>query len=171
MVSMRQIRIEKITFNVGAGKDQAVLEKGMKLLKMFTGIESIKTITKKRIPSWGIRPGLPVGCKITIRDKDKIKDLLARCLKARDSKLPMSCFDDYGNISFGIREYIDIPGLEYNPEIEIMGFELSLTLERPGFSVERKQGKKSIGNKHKIQRDEAIKFMKDDYGIQIEELK
>ena len=48
----------------------------MKLLKNMTGINPIKTVTNKRIPSWGVRPGLPIGTKITIRDQVKIKDLV-----------------------------------------------------------------------------------------------
>ena len=47
---MRDIKIEKITLNVGAGKEQNILEKGMKLLKNITGIDPIKTITQKKRP-------------------------------------------------------------------------------------------------------------------------
>ena len=50
---MREIRIEKVTLNVGAGKDQDKLKKAQKLLKHITGIEPIKTITQKRIAGWG----------------------------------------------------------------------------------------------------------------------
>ena len=73
---MKTIRIEKITLNVGAGKDQNKLEKGMKLLQKVTGIEPIKTFTSKRIPGWGLRPGLPIGCKITLR-REEAEKLLA----------------------------------------------------------------------------------------------
>ena len=170
MTIMNQVRIEKLTLNVGAGKDQAVLEKGVILLKMLTGIDPIKTITKKRIPSWGLRPGLPVGCKITIRDKKKIKELVDSFIKAKDNVLKNSCFDESGNISFGIHEYIDIPGFEYNHDIGIMGFQISLTLEKPGYSLKRKSiKKKSIGKKHQITKDESIKFMQDNFGVKIEE--
>jgi len=166
---MKEIKIEKITLNVGAGKDQAVLEKGMLLLKSITGIDPVKTITKKRIPSWGLRPGLPVGCKITIRAKDKIKDLVERCLKAKDGVLKSSCFDEGGNISFGIHEYIDVPGLEYDPKIGIIGFQISLTLERPGYKIKRKANKKVIGHKHMITKEEAMNFLKDNYQVNIED--
>ena len=47
MNAMKNIRIEKVTLNVGAGKDQNVLEKGMRLLENVTGIKPIKTFTKK----------------------------------------------------------------------------------------------------------------------------
>jgi large subunit ribosomal protein L5 len=169
MTSMCDLKIEKITLNVGAGKDQALLEKGMKLLKLLTGIDPIKTVTKKRIPSWGLRPGLPVGCKITIRDKKKINDMIMRLLKAKEQKLPLSCFDDYGNVSFGLHEYIDIPGIEYDPDIGIIGFEISITFEKSGYSIKRKSfGKKKIGKKHLIKREETMAFMKENFNVDID---
>ncbi|MFT4297571.1 MAG: 50S ribosomal protein L5 [Candidatus Woesearchaeota archaeon] len=170
MTNMRDIRIEKITLNVGAGKDQSLLEKGMKLLKNITGIDPVKTVTNKRIPSWGVRPGLPIGTKLTIRDKNKVNDLVSRFLKAKENKLKSSCFDKNGNVSFGIHEYIDIPGLEYDPEIGIIGFQICITLERPGFSLKRKSlNKKPIGKKHLISQDDSISFMKNEFKIEVEQ--
>ena len=66
---MKAIKIEKVTLNVGAGKEQSKLEKGIVLLKNITGINPVKTFTNKRIPTWGLRPGLPIGCKLTLRKK------------------------------------------------------------------------------------------------------
>ena len=57
---MRKIRIEKITLNIGAGKDEDILKRGLKLMQKITGVEPVKTITSKRIPSWGLRPGLAI---------------------------------------------------------------------------------------------------------------
>jgi len=165
---MRNIEVEKVTFNVGAGKDQALLEKGMLLLESLTGITPIKTVTQKRIPSWGIRPGLPVGTKITIRDQTKIKDLLVRCLKAKEDSLKSTCFDNNGNIAFGIHECIDVPGLEYDPNIGIIGFQVCITLKRPGFSINKKVvGRKKIGKKHLISNEDSIEFMKKEYGLEV----
>ena len=53
--SMRQLRVAKVTLNIGAGKSTEKLEKGLKLLKAVTGIPPVKTFTNKRIPSWGLR--------------------------------------------------------------------------------------------------------------------
>lgn len=169
MASMRDIKIEKITLNVGVGKDQALLEKGIKLLKNITGIDPVKTFTYKRIPSWGLRPGLPIGTKITLRDDGMIKDIVTRCLKAKTNKLKKSCFDQNGNVSFGIHEYIDVPGLEYDPKVGIIGFQLCITLSRPGFSLKNKSYmKKEIGKKHKINQEDAITFMKENYKVEVE---
>ena len=117
---MKQIRIEKVTFNIGAGKDQKVLEKGVKLIKNVSGIEPVKTKTMKRLQAWGLRPGLPIGAKITLRKEEALK-MIPRILYAKDDKLAESCFDNYGNISFGILEYVDIKDAKYDPEIGMMG--------------------------------------------------
>ena len=82
MNEMKNIKIEKITLNIGAGKDQSKLEKGIKLLKMLTGIVPIKTTSTKRIPGWGLRIGLPIGCKLTLRKK-AAREILKRLLESK----------------------------------------------------------------------------------------
>lgn len=166
---MKNIRVEKITLNIGAGKDQTKLEKGMILLKNITGLNPVKTSTSKRIPEWGLRPGLPIGCKLTLR-RAKALEVLKRLLDAKDYKLKPSQFDSSGNLSFGIHEYIDIPGVKYDPKIGIMGLEVCVTLERPGFRVKRKKkGRKKISIKHKIAKEDAIEFMKTKFNVEVGE--
>ncbi len=167
---MKEVRISKLTLNIGAGKDYKVLERGMMLLKSLTGIEPVKTITQKRLQAWGLRPGLPVGCMITIRDQEKIKALLPNLLDAKNNVLARKMFDNLGNISFGIPECIDITGYNYTPEIGILGLQASITLTRRGQRVMRRRlHRAKIGRHHEIGRDEAVKFMKDNYGIQLKE--
>lgn len=72
--SMRRISVDKVTLNFGAGNDQKKLAKGVQLLRMISGKEPVKTKTVKRIPSWGLRPGLPIGCKITLRGAEAKKN-------------------------------------------------------------------------------------------------
>lgn len=164
--SMRQINISKITLNIGAGKNEDVLKKGLKLLEKLSPLKPVKTVTKKRIPGWGLRPGLAIGCKVTIR-KDT-ETLLKRLLAAKGYKLKESNFDQCGNFAFGIPEYIDINGLEYDPELKIMGLEAAVTLERPGYRVKsRKLKSASIGKKHQISKKEAISFVKE-IGVMVE---
>ncbi|MBN2567114.1 50S ribosomal protein L5 [Candidatus Woesearchaeota archaeon] len=164
---MRMIRVEKITLNIGAGKDQGILEKGLKLLKNITGVEPVKTFTKKRIQAWGLRPGLPIGCKITLRGP-AAHDLIKRVLASQENRLKKSHFDGFGNISFGIPECIDIPGTPYDPEIGIIGLEASITLDRPGFRVKKRMIKKAkVSPRHRITRDEAIGFMERTFGITV----
>lgn len=164
---MRKIKVEKITLNFGAGKDEEKLKKAIILIKMLTGIEPVKTVTNKRIPTWGLRPGLPIGCKLTLRGKKAI-ELLKRLLIANNSSLNESNFDNQGNVSFGIKEYIDIPDVKYDPKIGILGFDVCVTLERPGFRIKkRKLKKRKINSRHKITKEDAINFMKNKFGIEV----
>jgi len=165
MNQMKTIRIEKLTLNVGAGKDTGRLEKSMKLLKMITGVEPVKTYTNKRIPTWNLRPGLPIGCKITIRGKKAIT-ILKTLLTAKDNVLKDKQFDNNGNLAFGIHEYIDIKDIQYNPEIGITGFEVCITFERPGYRVKkRKIQTKKVGKAHRISREEAKEFIKKEFDV------
>ena len=165
---MRALRIEKLTLNIGAGKNQDVLKKGLKLLKNIAGGTPITTVTQKRLPAWGLRPGLPIGCKITLRKK-KAYELLPRLLEAKTNTLGQQHFDGHGNISFGIHEYIDIGGIKYDPEIGIIGLQACITLERPGFRIKRRSDKKIIGKKHCISKEEAMRFFQSQFKVRIGE--
>ncbi len=155
---LRVIRIMKVTLNIGAGKDEDLLKRGLKLLEKLSPLTPVKTVTKKRIPAWGLRPGLAIGCKVTVR-KDT-QELLKRLLAAKENRLQRSNFDENGNFSFGIPEYIDIAGLDYDPDLKIMGLEAAVTLERPGFRVKhRKIKSQHIGKHHQITKEEAIQFV------------
>ncbi len=169
MNAMKEIKIEKITLNIGAGRDEKVLKKALKLLKNITGVAPVQTITKKRLAAWGLRPGLPIGAKITLRGLE-VYELVERLLVAKEKKIKKSWFDNHGNISFGIHEYVDIPGVKYDTEIGILGLQVSLTLTRPGFRVKkRKLHKNVIGKSHLITRQEAIDFVTSKFGVALEE--
>lgn len=168
MNPMKNIRIEKVTLNIGAGKDQTKLEKGMVLLKLLANATPIKTITNKRIQEWGLRPGLPIGCKITLR-KDKAIQLLQRLLNAVDNRLMEKQFDYNGNISFGIHEYIEIPGVKYDPKIGVIGLEVCVTLERPGYRIKRRRFMaRKVPLRHRIKKQDAIDFMTKQFNTKVE---
>lgn len=167
MHPMKRVSIEKLTLNIGAGKDTTLLNKGVKLLEQLTGVPPIKTVTQKRIPGWGLRPGLPIGCKITLRGK-KAEELIPRLLVAKSNLLEERNYDERGNISFGIPEYIDIEGAKYDPEIGIIGLQVCITLTRPGYRVKNRRIRPSpISQHHVINKDEAMKFMADRFHTQL----
>ena len=171
MNKMKEIRIEKITLNVGVGEAGDKLEKAILMLKKLTEMKPILTKSNKRIPTWSVRPGLTIGAKLTIRGK-KITNLLKNLLEARDNTLSKKNFDDKGNFAFGVPEYIEIPGIEYIPEVGIIGLEVAVTLERPGFRIKkRKYNKRKVSTKHRIKKEETIDFMKKNYNLEFEEEK
>ena len=167
MNPMKEIKIEKITLNIGTGEAGNKLAKAMKLLDSITKSKSIATTTKKRIPTWGIRPGLTIGCKVTLRRKKT--ELIKNLLIAKENRLKKSNFSA-GTVSFGIPEYIDIPGAEYDADIGIIGLDVSITLQRAGYRVKRRTTqRKQIGKRHQITRQETMSFFKEKFNINIED--
>tara|TARA_Y100000310_G_C20494480_1_gene720839 strand:+ start:353 stop:898 length:546 start_codon:yes stop_codon:yes gene_type:complete len=164
---MRKIKIAKVTLNIGAGKNEDMLKKGLTLLQKLSPLTPVKTLTKKRIPGWGLRPGLAIGCKVTIRNDPE--QLLKRLLVAKRNLLSVKNFDKQGNFSFGIPEYIDIEGLEYDPDLKIIGLEVAVTLERPGYRIKhRKVNPAKIGKKHFITQKEAISFARESLNVEVQ---
>jgi len=169
MNQMRKIKVFKLTLNFGAGKDQKKLEKGVKLLKNITGIDPVKTKTTKRLAARGLRPGLPIGATITLRNEDAMS-VIPRLLKALEFNLKEGYFDNEGNVSFGIKEYIDIDKIEYDPKIGIIGLQACITLERPGFRVKRRKiASTKIPSKHRISKEDAMDYMKQEFKVKIGE--
>ncbi len=159
MNSTRQIKVEKVILSVGGTAEQ--LEKGVKLLKLITGRKPAKMKSHKRIPTLGVRPGLEIGAVITIR-KD-VKEMLKRMLIAIDNKLKKKQISE-NNFSFGIKEYIEIPGLEYQRDLGIRGLDVTVVFKRAGKRVSLKKIKKGkIPARQKISKEEIIKFMEDNF--------
>ena len=164
---MRSLRISKVTLNFGAGKNPQLLERGVLLLEKVAGKPPVQTITQKRIPNWNLRPGLPIGAKITLRGKEA-EEVLAKLLTSKHDGLLVRNFDVNGNLSFGVPEYIEISGMKYDPEIGMLGFEASVTIERAGFRIKRRRlFPKKIPTQHQVTRDEAIAFISETYGVTV----
>jgi len=167
MNPMREIKVAKVTLNMGVGADAAKLDGSMRLLERITGHKPIKTSSMKRIPSWGVRPKLPIACMVVVRGEDAIT-LLKRLFESVDFKIPIKKFDKTGNFSFGIAEYINILGVEYDVELGIVGMNIAVTLERPGYRVSKKLIRSAkIGIKHRISQQEAIDFIKQKFNVEV----
>jgi len=165
MNPMRNIRIEKITINIGCGDAGEKLERAKSLLEKLTEKKVVITKTRNRT-TFGSTKGRPIGCKITLRGKDA-DEFLKRAFDAVENKLSKKVFDAQGNFSFGVKEHIDISGVRYDPEIGIFGMDVCVTLERPGFRIKRKRMKTKIGKKHLIKPEEAIEWTSKNYGVEI----
>ena len=163
---MREIFVEKVTLNVGVGEPGEKLEKIVALVENISGSKAVKTTTKKRIPEWDIRPGLEIGVKTTIRGQ-KADELLKRLFTAMENKVKSSCFDNGGNLSFGIKEYIHIPGARYDYTVGIVGLSVAVTLSRRGLGMAKKRSGAKPGKSHMIKKQEAIEFIKDKYKVNV----
>lgn len=166
---MREIVVEKVTFNIGAGAPGEKLDHAKELLGRLLGAKVVETKARKRNPVWGLRPGVVIGVKTTLRGK-KALEMLDKALTARKRILKESNFDNRGNFSFGIPEYIDFPGAKYDPNIGMLGFDVCVSLTRRGIRVAKRNRRKShVGNSHIIKKEEGIAFAKEKLGVKIEE--
>lgn len=165
---MQKPRIEKVVVNIGVGESGERLGKAEKLLVLLTGKKPVRTVSTHKIPTWNLRKGEPIGCKVTLRKKDAV-EFLKKGFVAVENKIRYSCFDGQGNLSFGIKEYIDFPGIKYDPEIGIFGLNICATIKRPGFRVKKRKEKKDrLPSKSIITNDEAIAFIKQEFGVEVE---
>lgn len=165
---MQQTRIEKVTLNIGTGESGEKLVKAEKLLQKLTNRKPVRTTSKHKVPAWNLRKGEPIGCKLTLRGREA-EEILKRMLYARDNKLKESNFDEKGNVAFGIHEYIDIQGMKYDPEIGIFGLNVNVTIEKPGYRVKRRRLNQSKpSKKQNVTQQEAVEFMKEKFGVEIE---
>ncbi len=165
---MVSVKIDKVTVNIGVGESGEPLEKAEKLLLKLTGQKPVRTRSKKRIPTWGIRRKQQIGVKVTLRGK-KAMDFLKMALEAKENKLNPGNFDDNGNFAFGVSEYIDLPGIKYDPDIGIFGFDVCVTLIKDGYRVKRrKRAKAKIPARHKLSKEEAIEWVKSNLGVKVE---
>ncbi len=164
---MQEIEIEKMVLHCGGTEDK--LEKSIKLLEMISGSKKIYVVrSTRRIPTFGISPGKKSGAKITIRDKIKIKELLERFFVSMDNELPKKQITT-NQVCFGIPEYIEIPGLEYNRDIGITGFEVMLVFKRKGKGVKlRKIKKGKYPKRQNVTKAEIEDYMESKFSLEIE---
>jgi large subunit ribosomal protein L5 len=164
--SMRKISISKVVINIGVGKSGEPIEKAKHALQELTGQRPSVRGARETVRDFGIHKGEPIGAMVTLRRQQAV-EFLKRVITAKNNVLKFSSFDNYGNISVGIHEHIDIPGTKYNPEIGIFGMDVSLSLTRPGYRIAKKRYSRKIGKAHRITKDEAIKYFQQQFGVEV----
>ena len=163
---MKKIFLNKVVLNMGVGKSGDPIETGKKTLVQITGKKPNARNAKKAHRDWGIRKDEPIGVAVTVRGNDATK-LLKKLLVVKDNKIIKKAIDNEGNFSFGIKEHIDIPEIKYDPKIGILGLEVSVSLARPGFNIKFNKSKAKVGKNHRITKNDAIKFLTEEFGVQI----
>jgi large subunit ribosomal protein L5 len=165
---MKEVYVDKVVVNIGVGESGAELEKAVKILELVTKKHAVKTKCKVKLPTWGIRPGLPIGCKTTLRG-DEANAFIDLTLKAKKHILKSKSFSKDGNFSYGIKEYLDVPGVKYDPELGIRGFDVCVSLRRRGYRVKLKKIKSArVGRNQLIKKEDAIEFAKDKFKVVVE---
>lgn len=166
MNEMKQIKIGKAVVNVGVGEVGENVEKAKKLVEKLTGSTAVKTESKDASKTFGLRSGLKIGAATTLRGEEA-REFVEKALTAVE-EIEASQFDENGNFGFGVSEYIDVEGVDYDADIGMMGFEVAVNLERPGFRVKRRDYKPSeVGEGQRVDREEAIEFVEDTFDIEV----
>lgn len=158
---MRRYKITKVVLSCG-GVDKD-LEKAKKLLELLSKRKPQVVASQKRIPTFKVNPGLEVGTSVTIRGEDGIV-LLRSLLGAVDNTLKRKQAS-IGQISFGIKEYIEIPGMEYQRDIGVRGLNVTVVFARPGIRSKIRKIKRaqSIPQKQYVSPEEIIKYMEEQF--------
>ena len=152
---MRVPRLEKVVVNIGVGEGGEKLIKAEKVLQMVTGKKPMRTLTKVNNREWGLKPGMPIGAKVTLRGDDA-RAFLKKSFDVRNGVVPWYNFDDGGNLNFGIPDYTDFAGMKYDPDIGIYGMNITAVMSRPGSRIrQRRQLKARLPNNHRVDREEA----------------
>jgi large subunit ribosomal protein L5 len=119
-----------VTVNIGVGEPGEPLDQARDLLsRLAGGRKTIETRAKRRQPTFKLRKDLPIGTKVTLRGTEA-NEFLEKALTAKRKVLNEKNFDKQGNLAFGIHEYIDFPGIKYDPSMKMYGFDVCVSLMR-----------------------------------------
>ncbi|MCL4383239.1 MAG: 50S ribosomal protein L5 [Candidatus Micrarchaeaceae archaeon] len=166
---MSSILIDKVVINIGTGNIEENQSNAKQLLEIITNKKPANELSKTRNPSFKISKGQKIGAFVTIRNKD-IKPLLTKLFDAVNFTInPKSI--SINSLSFGIKEYIDIPNVKYNPKIGMIGMNVNISFKRRGFRVKlRKIKNAKISKKHGIISINDIQnYLKENYNVSMAE--
>lgn len=134
---MQVPRITKVTLNMGVGdavRDKKLLDTVLDQLTLIAGQKAVVTKARKSIAGFKLREGMPIGAKVTLR-KSRMYEFLDRLVnislpRIRDFRgLKKRSFDGQGNYSFGIREQIVFPEINYDRVDKVRGIDVVITTD------------------------------------------
>ena len=130
-------KIEKIVINMGLGldgNDAKILKSCENDLSMLTGQKPVATKFKKSISNFKTRKGTTAGLKVSLR-KDRMFEFLDRLVnialpRIKDFRgLSSKGFDKNGNYSFGIKEHIIFPEVNFDKVDKIRGLDITVVIK------------------------------------------
>lgn len=128
-------RLVKITLNMGVGEavnDKKIMDNAVRDLSLIAGQKPIVTRSRQSIAGFKIRDGWPIGCKVTLR-REIMYEFLDRLInvalpRTRDFRgLSTKSFDGTGNYSFGVKEQIIFPEIDFEKTDAIRGLDITVT--------------------------------------------
>jgi len=127
-------RIEKIVINMGVGDaitDAKILEAAVKDLSAIAGQRPAISRSRAAIAGFKLREGMPIGCYVTLR-QNRMYEFFDRLVnvaipRIRDFRgLSPRSFDGRGNYSFGVKEHIIFPEIDYDTILKVMGMDITI---------------------------------------------
>ena len=128
-------RIEKIVLNMGLGEavqNPKIVDSAVEELSLIAGQRAVVTRAKKSIATFKLRQGMPIGCRVTLR-QDRMYDFLAKLVhialpRVRDFRgVSKKAFDGRGNYALGVKEHIIFPEIDYDKIDKIKGLNVVIT--------------------------------------------
>lgn len=127
-------KLEKIVINMGVGEaalDSKVISNAVNDLTLISGQKPIITKARKSIATFKLREHMKIGAKVTLR-KDRMYDFLERLVmvalpRLKDFKgFSSKSFDGRGNFTFGIKEQIVFPEINYDKIDVLRGMDITI---------------------------------------------
>ena len=132
---MQVPKINKITVNIGVGEavtNNKAIDNAVRDLTAITGQKPLVTRAKKSIATFKLREGMPIGCMTTMRGT-RMYEFLDRLVnfsmpRIKDFRgISDKSFDGRGNYTFGLKEQIIYPEIEYDKIDKIRGMNITIT--------------------------------------------
>jgi large subunit ribosomal protein L5 len=126
--------VVKVSINMGIGEavqDKTVLDSAAEELTIIAAQHAVKTYAKKSISNFKLREGMPIGVRVTLRGTrmfDFLDKLISVALpRVRDFKgVKATSFDGRGNFSFGLKEQIVFPEINYDKIKKVRGMDITI---------------------------------------------
>jgi large subunit ribosomal protein L5 len=165
--TMRTPVIDKVIVHMGVGESGQHLVNAEEILRTITGQTVVRCFAKRTLPAFAIKKKEPIGCKVTLRGQ-KAQEFLEIALGIVEKSLVKSQFDSLGNVSFGIEEHTDFPGMRYDPNIGVFGMDVTVVIKRPGERIcKRRIATRKIPTNHRVTVEDAIVFLNESYGVEV----
>ena len=132
---MRVPRFTKITLNMGLGEavgNKNAIESACRDMALISGQKPVITRARKSVAGFKIRQGWPIGCKVTLRSRymyeffDRLVNVAIPRIRDFRGASPRS-FDGRGNYTFGVKEQIIFPEIDYDKIDALRGMDITIT--------------------------------------------
>ena len=129
--------IQKIVLNMGLGldgNDSKIIKSSQEDLSLITGQKPIVTKFKKSVSNFKTRKNTNAGLKVTLR-KNKMYEFIDRLVnialpRIKDfRRLSSDGFDKFGNYTFGIKEHIIFPEVNFDKADKIRGLDITIVIK------------------------------------------